>query len=522
MRVALRWVFIRPRHTSPYYDPEIQEPLGLEYLGAWRRAKGDAVLIMDALLDAADETRLARRALAFAPDAIGFSIMSVRELPSMRTVYDACVEGLAGRPVGWLAGGNFISHEPEQALASLPSDFHLVRFEGENALDLLAEVWSRDPDNRQPPPERVLCGAPTADLDSLPMPLRPFADQIISARAAFNLQGSRGCLGACRYCSSPQARTIQHSRWRGRSMASIVAEIGALNRSHGARAFNFIDEDFLGPNSQALQRARDFAAALQRQRLQISFSIQVRPDSLSAEIIDRLIAVGLSYVFIGIESDDPLDFKRWGRPWTGPPWELVACIRRHRAEVGAGVLLFHPHSTFAGVRRFADLLHRNGLLNYRTAINRMDAMPGSVFHQEGRAAGALAPAAGPQRLAFRDRKMEVFYRALTAALSPLGPSAMHAVCCLPPAVANARLSAAFRSTYEALKQVLHRLDEAVAHTLFALLETHAGDAAAAADIQRLRRQNLEHALSAARDLVALDLAPSFDQLREAVRMDAGL
>ena len=72
MRLALRWVFIRPRHASPYYDPEIQEPLGLEYLGAARRDSGDAVLIMDALLDCADETRLARRALAFAPDAIGF------------------------------------------------------------------------------------------------------------------------------------------------------------------------------------------------------------------------------------------------------------------------------------------------------------------------------------------------------------------------------------------------------------------------------------------------------------------
>jgi hypothetical protein len=525
MRSALRWVFIRPRHSSPYYDPEIQEPLGLAYLGAVRRDRGDAVLIMDALLDAADETRLARRALAFAPDAIGFSIMSALELPSVHAVYDAIQQGLAGRDVGWLAGGNFISHEPGQALASLPPEFYLVRFEGENALDRLAEGWSTPATgtaDHRPLPERVLCGAPVAEPDSLPLPLRPFAEQIISARAAFNLQGSRGCLGACRYCSSPQARTIQHSRWRGRSMTHVAAEIDTLNRVHGACAFNFIDEDFLGPNPLALGRAREFAAALKQRKLRISFSIQVRPDSLSPEIIDCLADVGLSYVFIGIESDDPLDFKRWGRPWTGPPWELVTHLRYRGVEVGAGVLLFHPHASFRGVRRFADQLQRHGLLNYRTAINRMDAMPGSAFHRKGITTGALAPVAGPQRLSFHEQGMEHFFQALTAALSPLGPTAMHAVCCLPPAVAAARLSADRRDVYVALRQILGKVDDAVARTLFPLLDAHACGADAAADVEVLRQENLQLSLDAARCLAALDLVSSFEQLREAIRMDAGL
>jgi hypothetical protein len=73
-----------------------------------------------------------------------------------------------------------------------------------------------------------------------------------------------------------------------------------------------------------------------------------------------------------------------------------------------------------------------------------------------------------------------------------------------------------------LKQILRRLDDAVAHTLFPLLEAHARDADDAEDIQRTRRQNLAVSLAAARELVDLGLAPSFDQLREAVRMDAGL
>lgn len=522
---TFRWVFIRPRCSSPYYDPEIQEPLGLEYLCAWRQSKGEPVLLMDALLESMGDIRLARRAVSFQPDAICFSIMSAHELASVLAIYDECREKLSGRKIYWLAGGNFISHEPDQALALLPDGFHLVRFEGENALEQLTAQWSKHrPSNggRKKIPARVLCGAPVGDPDTLPFPVRPFADRITSTGKAFNIQGSRGCLGACRYCSSPEARSIQHSHWRGRSMEHIAAEIAELNRIHGARAFNFIDEDFLGPNALATRRAHRFVEELKRHGLQISFSIQVRPDSLNVEIIDLLGDSGLCYVFIGIESDDPRDFTRWGRPWTGTPWDLVTHIRRHYVEVGAGVLLFHPHSTFRGIRRFAEILHRHGLLNYRTAINRMDAMPGSTFHRQGLDSGALGPVAGPQPLAFLDKGIESFYQALTAALSPLGPTSMHAVCCLPPMIANFKLYSKYKDAYQNLKKILHDLDHAVARTLIVLLDEHAEGRSDASSTFGLREENLKVSVAAAHALVVQGLAPSFDQLREAVRMDAGI
>lgn len=520
---TLRWVFIRPRCGSPYYDPEIQEPLGLEYLCASRQSKGDAVLLMDAILESMGDIRLARRAVSFQPDAICFSIMSAHELASVSAIYDECRKKLSGHEIYWLAGGNFISHEPDQALALLPDDFHLVRFEGENALAQLTAEWSEHRDAKgghKKLTARVSHGAPVGNPDTLPFPVRPFADRITSAGNAFNIQGSRGCLGACRYCSSPEAKSIQRSHWRGRSMEHIAAEMAELNRIHGARAFNFIDEDFLGPNALATSRARRFVDELTRRGLQISFSIQVRPDSLNIEIIDLLSAHGLCYVFIGIESDDPRDFARWGRPWTGPPWDLVTHIRRHHIEVGAGVLLFHPHSTFRGIRRFAEILHQHGLLNFRSAINRMDAMPGSVFHRWGLESGELSPVAGPQPLAFQNKGIESFYHALTTALSPLGPTAMHAVCCLPPMIAKFKLNSQYKDAYQDLKKIIHDLDRAVARTMTMMLKEHDKGRSSAISTSGLREENLQISLEAAHALVNQKLAPSFGQLREAVRMDA--
>ncbi len=522
---SLRWVFIRPRHESPYYDPEIQEPLGLEYLSASRREKGDAVLVLDALLESMDDHRLARRAVSFRPDFIGISIMTARELASVQAIFAECQKALAGREVCWLAGGNFISHEAERAIEALPDGFYLVRFEGENALEVLARQWTaRSPREAcdKAPPSRIIVAAPVADLQALPFPERPFACALGSERGAFNIQGSRGCLGACRYCSSPEARSLKGHQWRGRPMEHIVAEMDELNRRYGAVAFNFIDEDFLGPNTLATERARQFAAGIERRGLSISFSIQVRPDSLSREIIELLAASGLSYAFIGVESDNREDFKRWGRPWTGPPWDLVAHLRRLRVEVGAGVLLFHPHSTLQGIKGFAEVLHRHQMLNYRTAINRLDAMPGSRFHQDGIAAGVLQPIAGPQRLPFVDAGLEALYDQLTTALSPLGPVSMHAVCSLPAAVARHTLLRQSASAYQALKGIIGSLDGAVAETLFVLLGQHAAGKTGSHDIRELRLENLAVSLAAARELVSLGMAPSVDQLREAIRMDAGI
>jgi hypothetical protein len=149
-------------------------------------------------------------------------------------------------------------------------------------------------------------------------------------------------------------------------------------------------------------------------------------------------------------------------------------------------------------------------------------MPGSVFHRRARSAGVLAPVAGPQRLAFLQAGMADFYQGVTFALSPLGPVAMHAVCCLPPMVAQCRLQPQRQSAYQRLKQILGDLDHATAATLFQLLDDQSRNQGGTDEIQKLRSRNLNIALDAVRRMVDLNLVPSFDQLREAIRMDAGI
>ena len=514
----MRLVLIRSRNSSPYYDPEIQEPLGLEYLAAWRAAKGDAVLVMDSTIENATDIKLARRAASFQPDAIGFSITTAQELGSIRAIHQECIRALGQRTVRWIAGGNFVSSEPLHAEKLLPAEFALVRFDGENALDeWLASPATPAGDSAQ----RVRCGAAVEDLDSLPFASRPFANEVLAQGGVFNLQGSRGCHGACRYCSSPAMASSR--RWRGRSPAHIAEEIAMLHRRYGARSFNFVDEDFLGADAVSADRARAFAAQLTQRALRVAFSVQVRPGTLNAQAIDALAAVGLVYVFVGIESDDREDFRRWARPWTPDPWSRVGLLRAHGVEVNAGVLLFHTHSTFAGIRRFAASLHQHRLLEYRSAINRLHAAPGSQMYQEAAAAEQIdVSRPGPRHLPFVDPRIDAFHLELMQALAPIGPPSMQAVCTLPRTLVRQRFDPRAAADVAELLRIEWRMDDAVALTLSSLLDLHEKGASAAGLVADLRRRNLELACDCSRELAAAGFAPSFDGLREAIRIDAGV
>ncbi len=514
----MRWVFVRPRSTSPYYDPEIQEPLGLEYLAGARRAQGDEVLVLDGALSGAGEEQLARRAASFAPDAIGLSLATALDVAPVAALRAAAAAALGERPVRWVVGGTFVSTETDRASALLPRDFTLVRLEGEEALEALHRAWSSGSE-----PERVVEGAAIGDLDRLPFPERPFAREILGGGWAFNLQGSRGCRGACHYCASPGMRPRGVPGWRGRSPAAMVEEIALLHQRWGARAFNFVDEDFLGPDATARGRAFDFAEELGRRRLRISFGIQARPGSLSPETVGALARAGLTYAFLGIESDAPEDLRRWGRRPQEDPFAAVERLRAQGAEVHAGTLLFHPHATLASLERFARALAAHGLFDFLAANNRLDAMPGSVLHREALARGDIDPArSGPQPLPFADPAVAALHRDVASALGPLGPPWMHAACALPPLLARARVETRAPPPLAPIRAILGGLHRDIARAFFALLADRRAGLTDGAAVEGLRHRHLEEACRAARELVACGAATSFDELREAIRRDAGL
>ncbi len=525
----MRWVLIRPRNYSPYYDPEMQEPLGLQYLACYLKAAGETVLILDCALEKMDEIRTARRAVSFLPDVIGFSLTTAQELPSVDMIYTECQRIKDHHTHKWIAGGNFVSTEPDHAAKLLPPEMQLVRFEGETAVTMLGEHWQapsgQSAVHRNDPwyDQRILSGDAVAHLDQLPFPARPFARTLIAEHGVLNIQASRGCCGNCIFCASPGMSTSGKNRWRGRSIPHIVDEIQLLIENYGARSFNFIDEDFLGPNRIAGERGAGFAQEIRRRQLHMTFSIQVRPDSLSLPVIDALAAAGLSYVFMGLETDSQELLKQWHRPSVKDPWQFIQRFRKKDIEVNVGAMLFHKSAALPDIRRLATRLHACGLLDYRSVTNRQVAMPGSSLYNQALRSGEIsAEALGPQDVPYADPIVAALYADLLASLAPLGPPAMEAVCALPRAVAEKRLSGNGEQTHARIKRIDRLLRDPVLPTLLVLIEHHEQGRETQDLVARLRQRNFRVAMKGVVALARQIGRITEDELREAIRNDAGI
>jgi len=510
----MRWVLIRPLNRSLYYDPEIQEPLGIEYIGAVLKRLNCSVLILDSALDGLSDERLARRTVSFEPDAIGFSITTDRELQSVANVYRLCQELGGPKEYLWMAGGNFPTSETDKALRFLPAEFHLIKYEGELVVERLYRQWKDGACQGWP---RLVEGEAVTNLDMLPFPLRPYTHYLLNYGWAFNLQGSRGCCSTCRYCASRGMRARNGAQWRGRSAESMAVEMEYLYDKYHARTFNFVDEDFLGPPLLSVVRAEEFSKEIANRNLFLTFGIQIRPNSLSEETIKWLTAAGLKYVFMGIESDNPSDFTAWGRSYCPDTWKWVELLQKNGVEVNVGTLLFHPESTPEGIRSFAGKLYSHGLFNYRTAINRLDAMPGSLFHEQYSKVGNDGKdLSGIFALPFKYSGMEQFYKNVLRVLAPIEIPSMHGLCALPIAQTK-RIFGKNEEIYQRLKGINIKCDERVSQCFFELLDLFESGSAQEETIMRLLSENRTFSKSIANVLIESGFVRAPETLLEAMR-----
>jgi len=288
------------------------EPLGVERVAAALLADGHDVRMVDLQVYRKDE--LAREVTGFRPDAVGFSLNYLANVPEVVDLAKWVKTALPGCLV--FAGGHSVSFVAEQVLAHSDGAIDVVlKGEGETGAPALLAA-ARDRALAEVP------GAVTPDGPGRPPRLLHNMDEHLPARhlsrrrrkyfigvmdPAASIEFTRGCPWDCSFCSA----------WTfyGRSYRRLSPEAIAEDMARIAEPGVFIVDDV------AFIKAEDgdeIARQLERRNIRKQYYLETRCDVLlrNEDVFRRWRRLGLNYMFLGLEALDEEGLKAFRKRTT--------------------------------------------------------------------------------------------------------------------------------------------------------------------------------------------------------------
>jgi radical SAM superfamily enzyme YgiQ (UPF0313 family) len=254
------------------------------------------------------------------PDLVGISLRNIDDvlIRKQETYYDdlprLChtVRTVANCPV--VLGGSGFSIFPRELLELSGADFGVCG-PGETPLLQLLELQA-DPSSLPRIPglahrngEEILVSpqghAPAADLDTADWPA-PVVQHYLNAGGMLNLQTQRGCAFQCCYCTYPVIEGRSHRRQPAEAVAEEFAQLSRL----GAKYAFVVDSVF----NSSQRHVADICEAIIRRNLNIAWGCFLRPQGLTAELMQLMARAGLSHAEFGTDSlcDEVLSEYRKG------------------------------------------------------------------------------------------------------------------------------------------------------------------------------------------------------------------
>lgn len=304
------------RCTTP--DPVF--PLGLAYLNAALRAAGHQTVWLDRLVtpDRFQETLDSSR-----PDFIGISLRNIDDvlIRHRETFFDELsslgenLRRYTAAPI--ILGGSGFSIFPRELFELGGADFGIAG-EGEAGfLALIAALengtdYSRVPGLVYRKDGRITVNPPGADRAQreLTETDRPadLAAHYVQASSMLNLQTQRGCRFRCCYCTYTLIEGRQH---RGRPPETVAAEFELLQRQ-GARYIFIVDSVF----NSSPRHVAEICEALLRRGVKLAWGCFLRPQGLTAELLDLMARAGLAHIEFGSDSFSDTVLEAYAKDFT--------------------------------------------------------------------------------------------------------------------------------------------------------------------------------------------------------------
>jgi anaerobic magnesium-protoporphyrin IX monomethyl ester cyclase len=305
----MKILLINPSQGAVYgkLNPPAYQPMGLGYLAAVLEADGHSVQVLDANADHLDAVAIGSIVKVEKPELIGITA-TTPVYKNALALADILKKNSTAITV---LGGNHATLMPRESALHSNIDFVVIG-EGERTIVELAHCLETGGDisrvngliykegNGLKKNEKR---AVIEDLDSIPFPARHlfrshrYAYPDALKYPAFPIISSRGCPGACTFCT---AKNLQGSRFRYRSVGNVLDEIDMLIREYGAKEIHIWDDNFI-TNHERVFAFRD-GIVKRNIKIALAFPNGLRADFINREIMMALREAGTYSLAIGVES----------------------------------------------------------------------------------------------------------------------------------------------------------------------------------------------------------------------------
>lgn len=344
-----------------------QENLGVGYISSMLLARGFRVENLDFQVPI-DEIHSQIRKIN--PIIVGFSLIFQYHSFLIKKL----AKSLRNKRIDchFTIGGHYPSLRFEDILNYIPEIDSVVRFEGEFTICELAKAikdrnnWKkikgiayRGKNNPISNEIRPLI----QDLDELPLPMR-FKEKRTQCMG-INLDyiiASRGCVRNCSFCSIRKFYGTPRGKLRRiRDGTFVVNEMKELYENYDTKIFLFQDDDFPITGSLGRKWCLEFVNELENKELanHILWKINCRSDEVNSELFFKLKKVGLSLVYLGIESGNQAGLNLMNKQLTVEDHiKATNILNRLNIIYEYGFMLFEPSSTFKSLKSDIEFLRK--------------------------------------------------------------------------------------------------------------------------------------------------------------------
>lgn len=369
------------------YNP----PLGLLYIAAFmeRHTKHD-VTVIDSQVDKLDYSSLQAKIASIQPDVVGITAMTMTMVDVINT---ANVVKEIDDTVKVVLGGPHVNLFPDETIKLKNIDY-LVLGEGEvvfadliNAIDEKSELRKTPglvfENNRKiiNTGQRSLI----SNLDELPFPARhlvpykKYTSLLSKGGVVTTVFTSRGCPFKCSFCDRPHLGKI----FRARSSVNVVDELEACTKL-GIYEFLIYDDTF----TVNKRRVIDICNEIIRRKLNISWDIRARVDTVNEEVIAHLKKAGCQGIHYGVETGTDKILKILNKGITiNQVKEVFNLTRKYSIPMLAYFMIGSPKETLEDIYQTFKLM--KDLNPDYVHITILTPFPGTKIYFDGLRSGVI-------------------------------------------------------------------------------------------------------------------------------------